>query len=141
MHSLNDFFARLSSILKKDARYKEEAYFFVMSALNRAMERLEKPRHLTGQELLSAIQTEAEAEFGPMAEAVFHHWGVKNSLDFGFIVFNMVEESLLSKTESDCLEDFKSELFFDNLFNNESNYRLCEGDLNEMEKMKWQNKQ
>jgi uncharacterized repeat protein (TIGR04138 family) len=141
MNTLNDFFVRLSHLLKKDPRFKEEAYFFVMNALNRAVEKLEKPRHLTGQELLETLRDEAAAQFGPMATTVFHHWGVKNSLDFGLIVFNMVGEGILSKTESDRLEDFKSELFFDNLFDNESHYRFTEDGLNEMEKLKWQTKQ
>ncbi len=140
MQPLDDFFTCLSRILKKDPRYKEEVYFFVMNALNHCMERLEKPRHITGQELLKAVQREAEEQFGPMAATVFNHWGVKNSLDFGMLVFNMVGEGVLSKTETDRLEDFKSELFFNNLFNDESNYRLTEKRSNEMEKLKWQTK-
>lgn len=105
MNALNDFYIRLSRILKEDSRYKEDAYLFVMAALGRAMQRLEMARHLTGHELLRGIQEEAEQEFGPMAAAVLEHWGVKNSLDFGHIVFNMVREGILSKTDEDALED------------------------------------
>lgn len=107
-----------------EGRYKEDAYFFVMSSLGRVMERLDQPRHITGQELLKGIQEEAEDQFGPMAQAVFTHWGIKNSLDFGLIVFNMVQEGILSKTEHDKLEDFKDSVFFQNLFEPISGYRL-----------------
>ena len=81
-----------------DDRYKKDAYFFVMSSLGRLMERLERPRHITAKELLKGIREEAEDQFGPMAETVFAHWGIKNSLDFGLIVFKMVQEGILSKT-------------------------------------------
>lgn len=124
MNYLNDFFVRLSAILKNDRRYREEAYLFVMASLSRSIQNLEKPRHITGPELLRAIQQEAEEQFGPMAATVFEHWGIKNSLDFGLIVFNMVQEGILSKTETDSLEDFKDGVFFQNLFDSVSGYRL-----------------
>ena len=124
MNYLNDFFVRLSAILKSDRRFKEEAYLFVMASLSRSIQNLEKPRHITGSELLRAIQQEAEDQFGPMAATVFEHWGIKNSLDFGLIVFNMVQEGILSKTEEDSLEDFKDAIFFQNLFDSVSGYRL-----------------
>ena len=124
MNYLNDFFIRLNHMVKDDPRFKEESYLFVMAALGRALHDLEKPRHITGAELLSAIREEAENQFGPMAAAVFAHWGIKNSLDFGVIVFNMVREGILSKTDSDRLEDFKDHVFFENLFDQNSGYQL-----------------
>ncbi len=126
MSDYGDFIGKLSNILKKDRSYREEAYLFVMAALSRAIESLEAPRHVTGRELLKWIQEEAEEQFGPMAVTVLHHWGVKNSLDFGHIVFNMVREGVLSKTETDCLEDFQDAVFFENLFDHVSGYRLHE---------------
>ncbi|MGH7198579.1 MAG: Minf_1886 family protein [Candidatus Omnitrophota bacterium] len=107
-------------------RYHQEAYVFVMAALSRSLRGLEKPRHVTGGELLRGIRQEAEERFGPMAAAVFEHWGVKNSLDFGRIVFNMVDEGILFKTETDTLEDFNDDVFFNTLFDHRSGYRLPE---------------
>ena len=106
MDEQNGFFMKLEALLKEDRRFKGEAYLFVMASLGRALKVLDKPRHVAGLELLKAIQEEAEQQFGPMAGAVFHHWGIKNSLDFGVIVFNMVREGILSKTDEDRLEDF-----------------------------------
>ena len=124
MEQFKEFLHGLSHLLTRDDRYKEDAYFFVMSSLGRVMEQLDQPRHITGKELLKGIQEEAEDQFGPMAQAVFTHWGIKNSLDFGSIVFNMVQEGILSKTEHDKLEDFKDLVFFQNLFEPISAYRL-----------------
>jgi len=124
MNPMNDFFIRLGNILKEDRRFKEEAYLFVMASLGRALRDMDKPRHISGTELLGSIRAEAEEQFGPMAVIVFQHWGIKNSLDFGEIVFNMVREGLLSKTEDDRLDDFKDSVFFENLFDQVSGYQL-----------------
>ena len=124
MNPLNDFLVRLGHVLKEDRRFKEEAYLFVMASLGRALKDLEKPRHISGGELLASIRGEAEDQFGPMAAAVFHYWGVKNSLDFGEIVFNMVREGLLSKTDNDQLDDFKDLAFFESLFDWTAGYQL-----------------
>jgi uncharacterized repeat protein (TIGR04138 family) len=124
MTALRDLLGRLSGILKNDPRYHQEAYVFVVASLGRALCALEAPRHLTGADLLAGIRDEASEQFGPMAATVFEHWGVKNSLDFGMIVFNMVHEGILSKTETDTLEDFKDEAFFSTLFHEGSGYRM-----------------
>lgn len=119
-----NFFSRLSRVIEKDSRFKTEAYVFVMAALGRAIKNLKEPRHITGRELLKWMREEAEDQFGPMAETVFDYWGVKNSLDFGHIVFNMVQEGILSKTDSDSLEDFRDAVFIQNLFDDIAGYRL-----------------
>ncbi len=124
MSDVRDFFSRLTRVIEADGRYKEEAYLFVMASLSRAVQDLKEPRHITGPELLDGIRFEAEQQFGPMARSVFEHWGIKNSLDFGRIVFNMVQEGILSKTETDTLEDFKDDVFFDKLFDHAAGYRL-----------------
>jgi uncharacterized repeat protein (TIGR04138 family) len=126
MGELKDFLARLSRILQRDARYREDAYLFVMASLSRAVQTLTEPRHVTGQELLEGIRREAEEQFGPMAGSVFEHWGVKNSLDFGRIVFNMVHEGILSKTDTDSLDDFDDRVFFQKLFDGDAGYRLTD---------------
>ena len=128
MNQLNDFFIRLGKVMKEDSRFKEDAYLFVMASLGRALEGLEKPRHITGAELLVSLRREAEDQFGPMATAVFHYWGIKNSLDFGEIVFNMVREGLLSKTEDDRIDDFRDSVFFENIFDQVSGYQLSSED-------------
>ena len=121
---MNDYFIRLNHILRKDLRFKEDAYLFVMAAIGRTLRALEEPRHVSGSELLASIRTEAEDQFGPMAVTVFQHWGIKNSLDFGEIVFNMVREGILSKKEDDQLDDFRDSVFFENLFDHVSGYQL-----------------
>jgi len=93
-----------------------------MGALDLTLRKLEKPRHISGRELLEGIKKLAEEEFGPMAKIVFEHWGIKNTEDFGHIVFNLVEAGIMSKTEEDSIEDFKDVFDFTKEF--ERKYRM-----------------
>jgi uncharacterized repeat protein (TIGR04138 family) len=73
-------------------------------------------RHITGQELLEGIRQFALNQFGPMAVTVLEEWGVRNSRDFGEIVFSMVEIELLAKTENDNRDDFNNGYDFTDAF-------------------------
>ena len=53
-----------------------------------------------------------------MASAVLTHWGITKTRDFGNIVFNMIEKGLLSKVESDSIEDFNDVYDFKVAFGN-----------------------
>jgi uncharacterized repeat protein (TIGR04138 family) len=80
--------------------------------LNRAGKR----RHVTGQELVSGIKDFALASFGAMGRSVFEQWGITDTKDFGRIVFSLVAASLMSKTETDKLEDFADGFDFGEVF-------------------------
>ncbi|HNV24106.1 MAG TPA: hypothetical protein PKH98_04375, partial [Candidatus Omnitrophota bacterium] len=45
------------------------------------------------------------------------HWGIKNTEDFGHIVFNLVENKILTKTEDDNIDTFKDAYDFQEVFN------------------------
>jgi uncharacterized repeat protein (TIGR04138 family) len=111
----------VSEICKKDARYQPDAYFFLIEALDVTVKDIRKNqpehgRHVSGKELLNGIKTYAIEEFGPMAFTVFSEWGIHATLDFGEIVFNLVESGRLGKTESDSRDDFKNGFDFDEAF-------------------------
>ena len=109
-------FEDFERILKKDKRYKLEAYTFVLSALNYTLNKIGTKRHLTGQELLLGIKDLAKEQYGLMAKEVLAHWGVHETIDFGHIVFNLIEAKLLSKTDEDKLDDFKDVYDFNEAF-------------------------
>ncbi len=73
----------------------------------------EAERHVTGQQLCEAIRQYAVQQFGLMAKSVLNEWGVRNTGDFGEIVFNLIEVMLMRKTESDRREDFDNVFDFD----------------------------
>ena len=108
-------------ILTRDPRFSRDAYTFVREALDFTQKLIVKEnrgqiRHVSGQELLDGIRQFALQQFGPMAVTVFEEWGVRNCRDFGDIVFNMVETSLLAKTDRDTREDFQNGYDFTDAF-------------------------
>ena len=129
--------APLLELLKRDRRYKLQAYVFVYEALEYAHRVLglgaprpsERPadeeeeaepaseesaeRHLTGQELCEAIRRYALDQFGYMAKTVFNQWGVYSTSDFGEIVYNLISIGKMSKTPEDRREDFDNVFDFE----------------------------
>ena len=99
-----------------DKRYRVEAYAFVQECLSARLDRLERRRHISGQELLEEIRVQALERFGLLAPMVFQHWGVKTTRDFGLIVFNMVDANLLARQEGDSLQDFEGVFDFSDAF-------------------------
>jgi len=102
-----DFFAQVGKICEKDPRYRADAYEFMMHALFFTQKQLKREGHVSAQELLNGIKKFALEQFGPLSHAVLEYWGINSTDDFGHIVFNMVENGLLKKTEDDNIEDFK----------------------------------
>jgi uncharacterized repeat protein (TIGR04138 family) len=115
---MSNYQIRLAQIVERDPRYSYEAYDFVFAGLNHTQRMLKRvPReeeekgapqhHVSGPELLQGIRDLALQEFGLMARIVFRMWGINSTADFGEIVFNLVAENLMSKSEEDTREDFR----------------------------------
>ena len=121
MHGIN-FDEELEKIVAKDPRYTREAYLFVREALDHTQKIIGKPpkddapRHVSGQQVLNGIREYGLQQYGPMTMAVLNEWGLRCCEDFGEIVFNMVENSLLAKTEQDTRDDFKGGYSFEDAF-------------------------
>lgn len=118
MERQKSFYQVVEEICAQDSRYKPDAYEFVVGALHFTQTRLKKSAHVSGKELLEGIRDFAIEQYGPMAQAVFSHWGIKNTEDFGHIVFDLIGAKMFSKTEDDSLEDFKGVYDFDAAFRN-----------------------
>jgi uncharacterized repeat protein (TIGR04138 family) len=93
-------------VAQKHGRYKPNAYRFTLDAVGFTVRALEQNRHVSGNELLDGIRRLALDRFGPMAKTVFEQWGISTTEDFGAIVFQLVDEGLLGKTEQDTMSDF-----------------------------------
>ena len=111
----------VNAICQKDSRYLPEAYAFLVEALDTTVKAVlkdnpEHDKHVSGQELLEGIRAHALAEFGPMTHTVLAEWGVRATLDFGEIVFNLIAVGRLGKTDTDSLDDFKDVFSFDEAF-------------------------
>jgi uncharacterized repeat protein (TIGR04138 family) len=107
---------RIYKICETNTQFKPQAFFFVYMVLGRCRNILEKPGHVSGAELLKAFSEEARAQYGPMGLTVLNHMGFQSTEDVGRLVFLMVEEGLLSRTDNDSLEDFKNKYEFQEEF-------------------------
>lgn len=103
-------------ICERDTRYKKDAYAFVMEALAYTQKKFRRRKHVTGEELLEGIKELLIHNFGGMTLAVLNHWGIVTTEDFGNIVFNLVRNKVLSKTEEDNIESFKNQFDFATVF-------------------------
>jgi len=117
----SSFQETILELCAKDPRYNPDAYFFVVEALDSTVKEIRKTqldheRHVTGKELLEGIREFALDEFGPIAFTVFSEWGIHATLDFGEIVFNLIECGRLGKTEKDSRDDFKDVFDFKETF-------------------------
>jgi uncharacterized repeat protein (TIGR04138 family) len=116
MEELKNFYQAIAEICARDQRYKPDSYEFVMQALNFTQKEFRKDGHISGQELLEGIRKFALEQYGPMAKTVLQHWGITRTSDFGNIVFNMIGQKLLSKTENDTQRDFDDVYDFETAF-------------------------
>ena len=103
---------KIEGLAESDGRYNTDAYVFVYDALQYTVEKLGKTtlpkekRHISGRDLVLGISEYSAEQFGPLTCSVFFHWGIKQTRDFGEIVFNLIEANLMSKTEDDQIDDF-----------------------------------
>lgn len=125
-----------------DPRYSVEAYEFLCQALaytqqvvrpdgtrSRPSTRNETKsvgpddrviQHVTGQDLCEGIRRFALDQFGLMAPTVFRCWGVRETSDFGKMVYHLIESGLWHKSESDSIEDFSDQFDLDTAFTAEA---------------------
>lgn len=105
----------IQKIVKKDPRYPFIAYVFIKEALEYTIKNLYPENtpeamnwNIPGKELLEGIRTFALLQYGPLAITVLNRWQIKNTEDFGNIVFNLVDHGVLTKTKEDSINDFKN---------------------------------
>jgi len=117
-----EFKSTVERIITNDSRYTTEAYEFIGEAVNFTAAKLKKnrlnpkTRHITCLELLYGVSEFAIKQFGPMAGDIFETWGLRSSQAIGDVVFNMINEQLLSASENDSLEQFSRGASFYELF-------------------------
>ena len=116
----HDIETRMIELAQQYGRYKAAAYRFTLDAVEYTAQRsyaaTMEVRHVTGLEVLEGIRQMALRQFGFMAKTVFLEWGVATTEDFGEIVFQLVREGILSKTDQDSPRDFASGYDFDEAF-------------------------
>lgn len=121
----NQFYSIVEDIHTRDSRYDEGVYEFVMQALSFTQKKFKKSKHVSAEELLIGIKELLLNTFGPMSLMVLKHWGIETTDDFGNVVYNLVEDKILSRSEEDDFAKFKNAYDFKTVFKEEYEQRLA----------------
>lgn len=106
----------LEQIRLRETRFHENAFLFVLAALEYLQTRLPERRHVDGRELAHAVRELALERFGVMSRLVLEHWGVRSTAHVGDIVFALVDTGLLMSQPGDSRLDFADVYDFDEAF-------------------------
>ena len=105
--------------------YPPEAFEFVREGLEYTVHAIHGPpsdlsdgedRHVNGRQLSLGLRDHAIRRFGLMTHSVLSYWNIHRSDDFGRIVYAMIEQNLLSRTDRDRQEDFCGVFDFEDAF-------------------------
>jgi uncharacterized repeat protein (TIGR04138 family) len=106
----------MDQIRIREPRFDEQAYLFVLSALEMCQAQLTVRRHITGIELAHACRELALERYGLMSRVVLEHWGISATADIGDIVFTLVELGFLLSQPQDTRDEFVDVFDFDRAF-------------------------
>ena len=111
------------AVLRITARKSDihkDAYFFLKEALDLSIKRNEASpgtdSHVTAEQLLAAFRDHAIEEYGPMSGTLLAEWGIKKTADVGTMVFDLIEERMFGRQESDSESDFVDVYTFQDAF-------------------------
>lgn len=113
----------LAKLRRRGERYDERAYVFVLAGIEFLQTRLPERRHVSGTELTRACRDFALEQYGLLAREVLDHWGIRETADFGRIVYAMVDAGLLVTQPGDRIEDFHEVYSFQREFDEQYVWR------------------
>ncbi len=105
-----DFWNAVKRIRAKDDQFNPDVYPFMMQALEHTLQRIGERRHISAKEFLEGLCVYSRERFGLLAHEVLTKWGINTAFHVGLAVFHLVEAGVLSKRESDRLEDFDMDI-------------------------------
>src|SRR5262245_55512432 len=119
----------LEDLVEEIDCYPLDAFLFVQQGLSYTVEKIHgnitepnASHHISGQQLCQGMREFALLKWGLLARTVLRRWNVNSTLDFGRMVFAMVDNGFMSKTDQDTLEDFRGVYDFRTAF--EAGYRI-----------------
>jgi uncharacterized repeat protein (TIGR04138 family) len=119
----------LQDVVDQLDEYPIDAFHFLQQGLSYSVEKFHggvtdpsASRHISGQQLCEGLREFALLKWGMLARTVLRRWNITSTLDFGRIVFAMVDNGLMQKTEEDSVEDFRAVFDFRQAF--ECTYRI-----------------
>lgn len=100
----------LDDLARESGKYPVDAFNFIREGLKFTVQKIhqtsQEEQHITGQDLCWGLREFALKRWGLMAPVVLRWWNITSTLDFGQIVFAMVQAGWMSKKAQDGLNDF-----------------------------------
>ena len=123
----------LAQIVEDVGVYPVEAFHFVTQGLSYTVRKIHgepganepqpnPERHVSGADLCRGLREMALVQWGLLARTVLQRWNITSTMDFGRIVFALIEGGRMQRTEGDTLEDFRNVYDFRTAF--EGDYRI-----------------
>ena len=117
----------MEEVIRDDGRYPLEAFAFLHDALNHAVNYVygsdvpsppdpETAHHVSGMQLCDAMRDLAIERWGRLAGTVLAKWNIKATIDLGNMVYLLVDNSFMRKTDDDSIEDFRDVFSFQDAF-------------------------
>ena len=123
----------MERLIRTDGRYPPEAYALLHEGLNQAVQQIHGEdsqttgrRHVSGRQLCLAIREVALQRWGLLAKTVLERWNLHCTLDFGNMVYLLIENDFMRKTDQDSIEDFRDVYDFDKAFGGQDDFELKE---------------
>lgn len=118
----------LLDVVEEVGAYPLEAYDFLQRGLSYTVQKThgqnpdpEASHHVSGQQLSEGLREYALLQWGMLARTVLRRWNITSTFDFGKMVFALVDNGLMQKTEDDIIDDFRHVYDFKTL---ETGYRI-----------------
>jgi uncharacterized repeat protein (TIGR04138 family) len=119
----------LQDVIEELGLYPPEAFDFVQQGLSYTVNKVhgavsdpELSRHVSGPQLCEGLREFALSQWGFLAGTVLRRWNIRTTFDFGRIVFTLVDNGFMQKTDEDSIDDFRNVFPFDEAF--EAAYRI-----------------
>jgi uncharacterized repeat protein (TIGR04138 family) len=112
----------MEQVIREDGRYPPEAFGFLHEGLARAVrntygnEAPEGQHHVSGRQLCEALRDLAIEKWGLLAPTVLGRWNVNATIDFGNMVYLLIEHGFMRKTDEDSIDDFRDVYDFADAF-------------------------
>src|SRR3954469_13916186 len=103
----------MDQIRIREPRFDEQAYLFVLSALEMCQANLTVRRHITGVELANACRELALDRYRLIERVVLEHWGISATAGDGDIGFTLVDLGFFLSQPQDTRDEFADVFDFD----------------------------
>ena len=115
-HFLHD----IRKFCQKNHDYPPDAYNFLVESFNITLDRIKQEvdadQDISAAFLLEGIKRYALEQYGALAFHVLSEWNIHTTMDFGKMVFNLVQIGWFGKSDDDSIKDFDDVFSFEDAF-------------------------